>query len=104
MALIEFDQVAFGYTDERLIASASAALQRREIVGLVGANGCGKTTLLNLILGKLSPESGQAQHARTARIAFVPQAPYTVTPHMGGGHSWFPNEDIGTERMGEAAG
>lgn len=37
-------------------------------------------------------------------IMAVPQAPYTVPPHMGGGHSWLPQEDIDDRRLGEAAG
>lgn len=72
MSLIEFSQLTFGYTDERIIDGATAALHAGEVAGLVGASGCGKPTLLNLILGKLSPESGQAPHARTARIALLP--------------------------------
>jgi ATP-binding cassette subfamily F protein 3 len=74
VSLIEFSQVAFGYTDERVIAAAAATLQPGEIVGLVGANGCGKTTLLSILLGQLAPEEGNVQRSRDARIAFVPQA------------------------------
>ena len=73
MALLEFSRVEFGYSDERIITEASGALQAGDITGLVGANGGGKTTLLRLLTGGLSPESGTIQRARQARISYVSQ-------------------------------
>lgn len=73
MALLEFSDLAYGYSDERVIVAADGALQAGNVVGLVGANGGGKTTLLRLLLGELAPEEGRVQRAREARVAYVSQ-------------------------------
>ena len=73
MALIEFANLAYGYTDERVIVEASGALHPGNIIGLVGPNGGGKTTLLRLLLGELSPEQGRVQRAKAAELAYVSQ-------------------------------
>ena len=74
VAWLEFSALAFGYTDERVIAEASGALHPGNIIGLVGANGGGKTTLLKLLLGDLGAEAGRVQRARETRLAYVAQA------------------------------
>jgi len=74
VALLEFSNLSFGYTEERIIVSASAALQAGNIAGLVGLNGGGKTTLLRLLTGELTPEGGKVQRPRGTRLATVTQA------------------------------
>ena len=56
-----------------LLEGASASLPTGHKVGLVGRNGTGKSTLLKLILGDLTPESGGASIPRNARIGTVAQ-------------------------------
>lgn len=73
MALVEFSGLAFGYSDERVIVEAGGALNAGNIIGLIGANAGGKTTLLRLLLGELSPEAGRVQRARQASLAYVSQ-------------------------------
>jgi len=73
VAWLEFNGVAFGYSDERVIAEAQGALNPGDVVGLVGQNGGGKTTLLRLLLGELAPEAGRVQRARQLRPAYVSQ-------------------------------
>lgn len=46
-----------------------------EKVGLIGPNGCGKTTLLKMILGIQPPDAGQVQQRKTLRIGYLPQEP-----------------------------
>ncbi|MGD0078203.1 MAG: ribosomal protection-like ABC-F family protein [Sedimentisphaerales bacterium] len=46
-----------------------------EKVGLVGPNGCGKTTLLKMILGELPPDAGQIHQRKGLRIGYLPQEP-----------------------------
>lgn len=55
------------YRDVTLLAAPG------ERVGLVGANGCGKSSLLSAILGQLSIESGSIEAPRPERIAYVAQ-------------------------------
>ncbi|MBN2082222.1 ABC-F family ATP-binding cassette domain-containing protein [bacterium] len=73
MALLEFSGIAYGYSDERVIVEATAALHAGNIVGLIGANGGGKTTLLRVLLNELKPEEGQVQHAKSMKLAYVSQ-------------------------------
>ncbi|MCA1998496.1 MAG: ATP-binding cassette domain-containing protein [Hyphomicrobiales bacterium] len=56
-----------------LIDNASAALPEGARCGLVGRNGCGKSTLFRLILGEIAPESGSFTLPRNARIGHVAQ-------------------------------
>jgi ATP-binding cassette, subfamily F, member 3 len=74
VALLEFNGVAFGYSDERVIVEATGALHEGNVIGLVGANGGGKTTLLKVLLSELLPEQGRVQRARAARVAYVAQS------------------------------
>ena len=73
MSLIEFSALAYGFTDERVVADAAGALHPGNIIGLVGPNGGGKTTLLRLLVGDLLPEEGRVQRARDTRIEYVSQ-------------------------------
>ena len=56
-----------------LLEEASAAIPAGHKVGLVGRNGTGKSTLLKLLLGELSPESGETYLPRGAKIGTVAQ-------------------------------
>jgi len=59
--VLEAKNVAFGYGTSPLLRDFSFTLSRGDRVGIVGPNGCGKTTLLNLLLGKLQPQLGQIE-------------------------------------------
>jgi ATP-binding cassette subfamily F protein 3 len=73
VSLLEFSSLVYGYTDVRIVAQASGALHPGNVVGLVGANGCGKTTLLRLLLGEFAPEAGNVQRSKALKLAYVPQ-------------------------------
>ncbi len=74
MSLLEFTNLSFGYTDEYIIRDASGQLQPGNVIGLIGQNGGGKTTLLKLIEGQLSPEAGSIQLSRSTELSSVTQA------------------------------
>ncbi|WP_295933040.1 ABC transporter ATP-binding protein [uncultured Xanthomonas sp.] len=75
--------LAFGASD--VLRGVGLQIGRGEVVGLIGRNGTGKSTLLACLLGLLQPQRGQARvfggpalrldDARKARIGFVPQQP-----------------------------
>ncbi|HAJ79034.1 MAG TPA: ABC transporter ATP-binding protein, partial [Fibrobacteres bacterium] len=52
------DNVSFSYNEKPVIKCLTTTIMRGDRVGIIGPNGCGKTTLLNLILGRIKPDSG----------------------------------------------
>ena len=56
--LLTINQVKFGYSQNTIFNDLSLAIHQKEIVGILGPNGCGKTTLLKLLTGVIHPQSG----------------------------------------------
>lgn len=71
--MIEFRDVAVRYGSEPLFDHASFKINAGERVGIVGPNGSGKSTLFKLILGEMSPDTGDVLHEGSPRIGFVRQ-------------------------------
>ncbi|MBD3175053.1 MAG: ATP-binding cassette domain-containing protein [Armatimonadia bacterium] len=78
-AAVEMHDVRFSYGTTRVLESADLAIERGEFVGVVGPNGGGKTTLLKLILGLLTPDAGavrvlgQPPRMASHALGYVPQ-------------------------------
>ncbi len=71
--------VSFVYPDAPyLIKHFDTIIERGEKIGLIGANGVGKTTLLNLLLGKLSPQQGNIEHGTKLEVAYFDQLRETL--------------------------
>ena len=68
--VITVEGVTFGYDDELLVGGLSTTIMRGDKIGLMGPNGCGKTTLLNLLLGKLEPDQGTVKHGVSLDVAY----------------------------------
>ena len=107
MEILEIDGISFKYDREWILREVNLKIGKAELWGILGPNGCGKTTLINLIDGILSPYQGTIKIGGTdintlkrreiaKRIAVVPQEtawvfPLTVeevvlmgrTPHLG---------------------
>ncbi|MDD2598799.1 MAG: ATP-binding cassette domain-containing protein [Kiritimatiellae bacterium] len=58
---------------EPVIKGFTAKILRGERIGIIGANGTGKTTLINLLCGHLTPTSGEVRHGSKVRLAFLDQ-------------------------------
>jgi len=77
--MIRFDQVEFSFTDVPVLSDAAFTIDEGDFVGIIGPNGGGKSTLLKLVLGFLTPQRGtievfgQAPQKARRRIAYVPQ-------------------------------
>jgi len=71
--LISADNLSFGFSGGSLLENISFTLSEGDRVGLIGANGEGKTTLIRLILSDLSPESGSIFKKNGIRIGYLAQ-------------------------------
>ena len=71
--LVTLDNVAFGYGDNLIIEKVSFAINEGERVGLIGANGEGKTTLIKLILGELEADNGAIARKNGLKIGYLEQ-------------------------------
>ncbi len=73
MALLELDNIEFNYGDKPLYKGASLKLNLGEHACLVGVNGCGKTTLLSLIVGDQRPDKGTVVWEPRTTYAYLDQ-------------------------------
>ncbi len=73
MALISLQDVSLGFGGPRLLENINLQIERGEWIGLLGRNGMGKSTLLKLINGDLSPEGGSVARQQNLRTAYLPQ-------------------------------
>jgi ATP-binding cassette subfamily F protein 3 len=71
--MIRFEGIALAYGSQVLFNGVSGHLGARERVGLVGLNGTGKSTLLRILTGAISPDAGEIEQARDASIGFLSQ-------------------------------
>jgi len=72
--VIQADAVTKGFGDRVLIDDLSFSLPRNGIVGVLGPNGVGKTTLFEMITGRQQPDSGTITVGESVRISYVDQA------------------------------
>jgi ABC transport system ATP-binding/permease protein len=71
--IIELNHIAKSYGDKVLIAGLTYIFKRGERIGLVGPNGCGKTTLLRMLAGEIRPDKGHISQGSTVEMAFFRQ-------------------------------
>ncbi len=71
--VIEFDGVSKGYDGSELMSDLSFIIPRGGIVGIIGPNGVGKTTMFRMIVGEEEPTSGKISIGQTVNISHVDQ-------------------------------
>ena len=71
--LVSAENLSFGFAGASLLENISFTLSEGDRVGLIGANGEGKTTLIRLILSELEPESGYIFKKNGIRIGYLAQ-------------------------------
>jgi len=71
--VVEAKNVSFARGERVLVNNLSTTLLRGDKLGIIGPNGVGKTTLLNLLLGKLAPDSGTLRNGTNLQVAYFDQ-------------------------------
>lgn len=71
--VIKAENLAFAYEDRPIVDGFSTRIMRGDRVGVIGPNGCGKTTLLRLLLGELEPHEGAIRHGTNLEVAYFDQ-------------------------------
>jgi ATP-binding cassette ChvD family protein len=79
-AVIEVSDLVKGFDDRTLIRDLSFSLPRNGIVGVIGPNGVGKTTLFKTIVGLEKPDAGTVRVGDTVQIAYVDQSRAGLDP------------------------
>ncbi len=72
--VLEVTDLRKGFGDRTLIHDLSFSLPRAGIVGVVGPNGVGKSTLFRMIVGEEKPDSGELKLGETVRVSYVDQS------------------------------
>ena len=78
--VIDADRVSKSFGDRPIIRDFSLRIQRGDRIGLVGANGTGKTTLLKLLTGELKPDGGSVAQAKTLSGIVIDQQRRLMAP------------------------
>jgi len=78
--VIELKELTKGYGERILIDALTASIPPAAVVGIIGANGVGKTTLFRLITGEESPDSGRIEVGPTVDLAYVDQSREALVP------------------------
>ncbi|WP_105117873.1 ABC-F family ATP-binding cassette domain-containing protein [Streptococcus suis] len=71
--VINFENVSFSYPNKPILSNFNLLIQNKDRIGIVGDNGKGKSTLLNLIAGDLQADSGKVDIGETIRIGYFSQ-------------------------------
>ncbi|MGL9723115.1 ABC transporter ATP-binding protein [Sodalis sp. (in: enterobacteria)] len=78
--VFELEDVSYGIEGKPLISHFSAQVQRGDKIALIGPNGCGKTTLLKLMLGQLGADSGRIHCGTKLEVAYFDQYRAVLDP------------------------
>ncbi len=73
MSILNVENVTHGFGGREILDNASFRLLKGEHIGLVGANGEGKSTFLNIITGKLAPDSGKVEWCKHITTGYLDQ-------------------------------
>ncbi len=80
--VIEAENISKHYPDKSLIKPFSTLIMRGDKIGLIGANGVGKTTLLKILLGEIIPDSGKVKHGTQLKVAYFDQLRTQLDPEQ----------------------
>ena len=73
MSILTVEHLSHGFGDRAIFEDVSFRLLKGEHIGLIGANGEGKSTFMNIITGKLMPDEGKIEWAKNVRVGYLDQ-------------------------------
>ena len=73
MSILNVEHLSHGFGDRAIFSDVSFRLLKGEHIGLVGANGEGKSTFMNIITNKLMPDEGKVEWAKNVRVGYLDQ-------------------------------
>ena len=73
MSILNVEHLTHGFGDRAIFDDVSFRLLAGEHIGLVGANGEGKSTFMNIVTGKLQPDEGKVEWAKNVRVGYLDQ-------------------------------
>ena len=71
--ILDVSNLSHGFGDRAIFNNVSFRLLKGEHIGLVGANGEGKSTFMNIVTGKLQPDEGNVEWAKNVRVGYLDQ-------------------------------
>lgn len=73
MSILNVEHLCHGFGDRAIFRDVSFRLLKGEHIGLVGANGEGKSTFMSIVTGKLAPDEGMVEWAKNVRVGYLDQ-------------------------------
>lgn len=93
--VIKAKNISFGYDQNKIVDNLTTTIMRGDRIGIIGANGCGKTTLLNMLLQKQKLNSGNIEIGTNLKVHYFDQLKgtldetKTIVENVGGGNDLF---------------
>ena len=93
MSILTVENLSHGFGDRAIFDHVSFRLLKGEHIGLIGANGEGKSTFMNIITGKLEPDEGKVEWGKNVRVGYLDQhtvleAGMTIRDVLRGAFNW----------------
>lgn len=73
MSILNVERLSHGFGDRAIFEDVSFRLLKGEHIGLIGANGEGKSTFMNIVTGKLMPDEGKVEWSKNVRVGYLDQ-------------------------------
>ncbi len=73
MSILNVEHLTHGFGERAIFDDVSFRLLKGEHIGLIGANGEGKSTFMNIITGKLQPDEGKVEWSKRVRVGYLDQ-------------------------------
>ena len=112
MSILNVSHLTHGFGDRAIFTDVSFRLLKGEHIGLIGANGEGKSTFMNIVTGKLMPDEGTVEWAKNVRVGYldqhtVLQKGMTIREVLSSAFDWLYEQETRMneicDRMGEAS-